>query len=51
MSYEAFISRTVLYAEYVDGEMEYHNLATNPWELHNTYSSHSPRTERRSTRG
>jgi len=44
-TYEALISRTVLYVEYADGEMEYHNLSTDPSELHNTYASLSP-TER-----
>jgi len=42
-SYEALISRTVLYVEYVGGGMEYHNLSTDPSELHNTYSSLSPK--------
>lgn len=44
-SYEAFITPTTLYVEYVGGVMEYHNLSTDPWELHNTYASLSP-TER-----
>jgi len=38
-TYEAIRSRTSLYVEYADGEKEYHNLATDPYELRNTFSS------------
>lgn len=38
-TYEAIRSRTALYVEYADGEKEYHDLATDPDELRNTFSS------------
>jgi N-acetylglucosamine-6-sulfatase len=38
-TYEAIRLRTAIYVEYVNGEREYHNLATDPEELHNTFSS------------
>ena len=38
-TYEAIRGPTYLYVEYVDGEKEYHGLATDPNELHNTFSS------------
>jgi N-acetylglucosamine-6-sulfatase len=38
-TYEAIRSRTSLYVEYADGEKEYHDLATDPDELRNTFSS------------
>jgi arylsulfatase A-like enzyme len=36
-TYEAIRSRTALYVEYADGEKEYHDLTSDPDELHNTY--------------
>ncbi len=38
-SYEAIRTATATYVEYVTGEKEYHDLAADPNELHNTYSS------------
>ncbi len=38
-SYEAIRTPRYLYAEYVDGEHEFHDLRTDPWELHNTYAT------------
>lgn len=38
-TYEAIRSRAALYVEYADGEKEYHDLATDPDELRNTYAS------------
>ncbi len=38
-TYEAIRMRTAVYVEYADGEKEYHNLASDPDELHNTFSS------------
>jgi hypothetical protein len=31
--------RTSVYVEYTTGEKEYHDLVTDPHELHNTFSS------------
>lgn len=38
-SYEAIRSRSAVYVEYADGDREYHDLVTDPWELHNTFAS------------
>jgi N-acetylglucosamine-6-sulfatase len=38
-TYEAIRSHTALYVEYADGEREYHDLPSDPDELHNTFSS------------
>ena len=38
-SYEAIRGATWVYVEYDDGEKEYYDRATDPDELHNTYSS------------
>jgi N-acetylglucosamine-6-sulfatase len=38
-TYEAIRGLTWLYVEYVNGEKEYHDLVTDPDELHNTYGS------------
>jgi arylsulfatase A-like enzyme len=38
-SYEAIRGATWVYVEYVDGEKEYYDRATDPDELHNTYAS------------
>jgi arylsulfatase A-like enzyme len=38
-SYEAMRSATALYVEYADGETEYHDLASDPDELRNTFAS------------
>jgi arylsulfatase A-like enzyme len=38
-SYEALRTRTTVYVEYVNGDREYHDLASDPWELHNVFSS------------
>jgi N-acetylglucosamine-6-sulfatase len=38
-TYEAIRSRAALYVEYANGEKEYHDLATDPDELRNTYAS------------
>lgn len=38
-TYEAIRSRAALYVEYADGEKEYHDLARDPDELRNTFSS------------
>jgi len=38
-SYEALRTTTSLYVEYVGGDREYHDLTTDPHELHNTFSS------------
>ncbi|MBV9182089.1 MAG: sulfatase [Acidobacteria bacterium] len=38
-SYEALRTRTQLYVEYVNGDREYHDLVSDPWELDNTFRS------------
>jgi N-acetylglucosamine-6-sulfatase len=38
-TYEALRTKTLLYVEYADGEREYHDLATDPDELHNRFSA------------
>jgi N-acetylglucosamine-6-sulfatase len=38
-TYEAIRSQAWLYVEYADGGREFHDLATDPDELHNTFSS------------
>ena len=38
-TYEALRARTSVYVEYATGEKEYHDLATDPYELRNTFSS------------
>jgi arylsulfatase A-like enzyme len=38
-SYEAMRSATALYVEYADGETEYHDLASDPDELRNTFAA------------
>jgi arylsulfatase A-like enzyme len=38
-SYEALRSRSFLYVEYADDGKEYHDLASDPDELHNTFAS------------
>jgi arylsulfatase A-like enzyme len=38
-SYEAVRTRTALYVEYTDGDREFHDLAADPYELRNTFSS------------
>ncbi len=38
-SYEAMRTKTSVYIEYATGEREYHDLAADPYELHNSYSS------------
>jgi N-acetylglucosamine-6-sulfatase len=38
-TYEAIRAATSLYVEYADGEKEYHDLATDPDELRNSFSS------------
>jgi N-acetylglucosamine-6-sulfatase len=38
-TYEAIRARTFLYVEYTGGEREYHDLAADPHELRNTFSS------------
>jgi N-acetylglucosamine-6-sulfatase len=38
-TYEAIRSQTDLYVEYADGEREYHDLKSDPDELHNTFAS------------
>ncbi|HUI97789.1 MAG TPA: sulfatase [Xanthobacteraceae bacterium] len=38
-SYEALRSRSFLYVEYADGDKEYHDLASDPDELHNTFAA------------
>ncbi len=38
-TYEAIRTATAAYVEYVTGEKEYYDLAADPNELHNTYSS------------
>jgi hypothetical protein len=38
-SYSAIRARGWLYVEYADGEKEYHDLVSDPFELHNTYST------------
>jgi N-acetylglucosamine-6-sulfatase len=37
-TYEAMRTRTSLYVEYADGTKEYHDLAADPQELHNTFA-------------
>jgi len=41
-TYEAIRGRTSVYVEYADGEREYHDLATDPDELSNTYPALAP---------
>jgi N-acetylglucosamine-6-sulfatase len=41
-TYEAIRSARALYVEYATGEREYHDLATDPDELRNTFASLSP---------
>jgi N-acetylglucosamine-6-sulfatase len=41
-SYEAIRARASVYVEYDDGTREYHDRASDPYELNNTYSSLSP---------
>jgi arylsulfatase A-like enzyme len=41
-TYEALRVDGAVYVEYVDGEREYYNLATDPYELHNVYPSLPP---------
>jgi hypothetical protein len=38
-SYEAIRMATAVYVEYITGEKEYHDLSTDPDELHNSYAS------------
>ena len=38
-SYEAIRTLNSLYVEYADGDKEYHDLAADPYELNNTFSS------------
>jgi arylsulfatase A-like enzyme len=38
-TYEAMRTRSSLYVEYADGTKEHHNLAADPHELHNSFSS------------
>jgi hypothetical protein len=38
-TYEAIRSRAALYVEYANGEREYHDLTSDPDELHNTFDS------------
>jgi N-acetylglucosamine-6-sulfatase len=38
-TYEAIRGRTFLYVQYADGAKEYHDLASDPYELRNTFSS------------
>ena len=38
-TYEAIRMRTAVYVEYATGEKEYHDLTTDPHELHNTFLS------------
>ena len=38
-TYEAIRARASVYVEYADGEKEFHDLAADPHELHNTFSS------------
>jgi N-acetylglucosamine-6-sulfatase len=38
-TYEAIRGSTWVYVEYADGEKEFHDHATDPHELHNTYGS------------
>jgi arylsulfatase A-like enzyme len=37
-TYEAIRTRTSLYVEYADGDKEYYDLVTDPYELRNTFS-------------
>jgi arylsulfatase A-like enzyme len=46
-TYEAIRGAASVYVEYADGEMEYHDLATDPHELHNAYLA-LPAEQRRS---
>jgi N-acetylglucosamine-6-sulfatase len=41
-TYEALRLNGSLYVEYGDGEREYYNLLTDPYELHNTYGDLRP---------
>ena len=41
-SYEAMRTRTFLYVEYLDGEIEYYDLQNDPFELHNIANELSP---------
>lgn len=38
-TYEAMRTAAALYVEYEDGDREYHELASDPYELNNTYNS------------
>jgi len=38
-SYEAIRGLTSLYVEYADGRKEYHDLVTDPHDMHNSFSS------------
>jgi N-acetylglucosamine-6-sulfatase len=38
-TYDAIRTINSLYVEYSDGEKEYHDLVTDPYELRNTYAS------------
>jgi N-acetylglucosamine-6-sulfatase len=44
-TYEAMRTQTFLYVEYADGEHEFYDLRTDPFELHNIASSLSPETK------
>jgi hypothetical protein len=41
-SYEAIRLRNALYVEYQDGEREYYDLTTDPWEMTNTAATLKP---------
>lgn len=41
-TYEAIRARDSLYVEYDDGDREYHDYATDPYELRNTFAELSP---------
>jgi N-acetylglucosamine-6-sulfatase len=43
-SYEAIRTPTALYVQYLDGEREYYDLTTDPFELHNVVGELSPST-------
>jgi N-acetylglucosamine-6-sulfatase len=44
-SYEAIRSRDSVYVEYDDGTREYHDYASDPYELRNTFSTLSPKAK------
>jgi N-acetylglucosamine-6-sulfatase len=46
-SYEAIRLRNALYVEYQDGEREYYDLATDPWQMTNTAATLPPARARR----